>query len=74
MNDDKKLVIEKEYTLHEVACYRYPCGRCGKAEVIPQLIAKTFDKLAPKGWCCVTQDDRRGYYCHDCSLEIGIGI
>jgi len=73
MRDNKKLVIEKEYILKDVACYQYPCGRCGKVEFTPQLIAKTFDVLAPPGWCCVAQDDSRDYYCRDCSMEIGIG-
>jgi hypothetical protein len=72
--DDKKLVMESEYVLKNVACYAYNCGACPAREVIPQLIAKTFNKLAPEGWCCVAQDDKRTYYCRHCSKVIGIGV
>jgi len=71
--DNKQLVIEKSFILNDVACYQYPCGRCGKTSLTPQLIAKTFNVLAPPDWCCVAQNDERTYYCKECSLEIGIG-
>ena len=73
MYDQKKLVTKKEYTLRDVACYRYPCGRCQEVEFLPQVIAKTFNKLAPKDWFCVAVNDEKSYYCPKCAREIGIG-
>lgn len=70
--DNKKIVIKKQYILTDVACYSYSCGKCGKVEFLPQIIAKTFNILAPAGWCCVSQDDDRRYYCQACSEELGI--
>jgi len=77
MNRDdfgKKIVILKEYVLKDVACYEYTCSRCGQVEHLPQVIAKTFNFLAPKNWCCVAQNNDRTYYCPVCGVAIGIGV
>lgn len=71
--DSKAVVIEKEITLKDAACYHYPCSRCGKTELLPMLWADYEGMDAPPGWCCVIQDWHKSYYCHDCSVEIGIG-
>ena len=71
--DTKKIVTKKEFTLKDVDCYHYPCGRCGAVEFMPQIIAKTFGFLAPKDWFCVAVNDEKGYYCPSCAREIGIG-
>jgi len=71
--DQKRIVTKKEYVLEDVACYHYPCGRCGAVEFLLQVIAKTFGFLAPKDWFCVAVNDERGYYCPKCGREIGIG-
>ena len=71
--DQKKFVIKKEFLLKDVACYKYTCGRCGKTEVTPQIIVKTFNLLAPEDWFCVAVNDEFSYYCESCAREIGIG-
>ena len=72
--DSKEIVIREAFTLTDVACYKYVCGRCGTYEVMPQLVVKTFAILAPKEWCCVAQDESRMYFCSRCAREIGISV
>lgn len=64
----------KEFTLTDVDCCQFSCSKCGKPEWIPKLVVDHTPQFAPKNWVMVAQEDKRTFFCPECSLQIGIGV